>query len=368
MKKFLKVLCLLMSLTIFLLPLAGCEEKGDVLEVTVDGGEGEKTYNVSYDFYRVIFLDLKNRITDVVQDDEGNKALASSQQKNAAIKEVAESTFRSFYALVALCADHGIAITDGDRDMFQKERADIIASYVKHIETEDLKYEGTKEEYAERLYNNYLALAGMTPEYYEYTYYYNLLAKRLKTLLAGDLSDYIAQNYHRYKQVIITYSKGDAAAEEAARLAISEAQQKLAGGADMDEIIEEYGDKHIGAEIYFDGYGKVLGSSSNESVSTILANAIKALDEYECSDVMSGDSGELQGYFAIYQRLPITTEFVCTDAGHGATIYQYPYVGASQVSPQYAHYLFLLETYTQNVAIRPIDVKAYNKINIKNID
>ncbi len=368
MKKLKKAICLLVALTILALPLTGCKtEHGDVFRITVDGGNGSESYVVSYDLYRTIFLYLKNNVSSVVQDSEGNASLASTAEQNAAIKEVAENKLIEFYSLVALGKQYGISITDADRDQFEADYRRKLQGYVDAIDEENLDFEGTKEEYAQQIYENSLRLAGMTPEYYEFAYYYSLLTKRLKAAIGGDLGDYLRQSYFHYKQVIVVYTKGDADAEQTARAAIDSAYAELSEGASMDDVIKKYGSSEYQSEFYFDSYGNIVGSAAGDTLNTVVVNAIKALNENETSDIMTGDESDRLAYFAIYQRLDFDTDYICSDDGIAEAIYNYSYVDSDYLTPHYTRYLTLLESYRQNTAIEPIDQKAYNRINISNV-
>ncbi len=367
MKKLKQMLCLLLAFASLALLFTSCE-KEDVFKITVGSENGTKTYSVSYDFYRTVFVYLKGIVTDIVEDEEGNRSLASSAEKNKAIKEVAEKTISEFYSLVALASEYGISITEEDRAAFKADQRDKLQGYVDAIDDESFDYKGTKEEYAQMLYEKSLKIAGTTPEYYEFTHYRALLEKRLKAVIGGDLTDFIDQSYCHYKQIVVVYAKGDAAAEEAARLAIDNAERELAAGADIDEVIEKYGSESQESEYYFDAYGSIVGSTSGDSLNAIAFNAIKALKIGETSNIMTGDADDLLAYFAIYRRLPIDTDWVCGNMSEAKIIYEYPYVGASSYTPHYSRYRLLLEAYSQNTTITPYDVKAYNRINIKNID
>ena len=139
-------------------------------------------------------------------------------------------------------------------------------------------------------------------------------------------------------------------------------------GADIDSVIAEYNDPDSLSEIYFDAYGNIVGSSTGDVVNTIVINAIKALDENGISDIMSGDESDRLAYFAVYQRLGFDQEFICSEDAIASTIYNYSYVGAGYYSPQYSRYSLLLESYTQNTAIEPYNLRAYKRIHINNID
>ena len=362
MKNWKRAICLIMAIAVFALPLTSCGNKhADVFEVTVDGGSGVKTYSVPYELYQTIFVYLKGIVTSIVQDSEGNKTLATNEEKNKAIKEVAENTIVEYYGLVALAEDYGITITDEDKQAFEAER------HIHNIDKENTSYKGTKEEYAEELYRKTFRLAGTTPEYYEFSYYRSLLVQRLKAVFGGDLTDYLNQSYFHYKQIIVVYSKGDAVAEENARNAITEAQEKLLAGVDIDTVIKEYNDPDHMSEIYFDAYGNIVGSSTGDTVNAIVTNAIKAL-ENGISDIMSGDESDRLAYFAVYQRLGFDQEYICSEDAIASTIYNHSYVGAGYYSPHYSRYVLLLESYTQNTAIEPYNERAYKRIHINNID
>ena len=93
--------------------------------------------------------------------------------------------------------------------------------------------------------------------------------------------------------------------------------------------------------------------------------AICALDFDEYSDIMSGDMNDYTGYFAILQRLDIDMEFVCGSDKVGALMYQYPYSGASSYTTYYTNYQLILDSYIQNSALVPTDVKVYKRIGIR---
>ena len=378
MKKICRILCLALALSILTLTFAGCEKKPGlytwyggkmnvetVMTISIDGGEGEKEYDVPFDTYRTVFLYLKQNVSDVIKNEEGQiTALSTDAEKNAAIKEVAENILIEYYCLVAVCEKYGISITEEDKQEYKESYQRKLQTYIESMDGTEV-YEGTAEEYAEFLYKKTLQLIGMTPEYFEFSYYRSLLEKRLKLALATDLDKYINQSYYHYKQILIPYTKGDSVAEEQARNNVREAWEKLQNGADMDSLIKEYSSDQAYSEIYFDSYGYVVGSSSSDTVGTYTMEAICALDFDEYSDIMSGDMNDYTGYFAILQRLDIDMEFVCGSDKVGALMYQYPYSGASSYSTYYTNYQLILDSYIQNSALVPTDVKVYKRIGIR---
>ena len=378
MKKICKTLCLVLALSVLALTFTGCEKKpglyawyggrmdvDTVMTIYVDGGEGEKEYEVPFDVYRTVFMYLKKNVSDVIANEDGQvTALSTDAEKTAAIKEVAEKILTEYYCLVAACEKYGISITDADKQKYQEDYQRKLQTFIESMDGTE-KYEGTTEEYAVLLYERTLDMLGTTPEYFEFSYYRSLLEKRLKMALATDLDVYINQSYYHYKQVLIPYTKGDSASEEKARTQILEAWDKLQSGASMDSVIEEYSPNEEYKEVYFDSYGSIVGSSTGNTMGSFTMEAICALDFDEYSSIMSGDTDEYIGYFAIFQRLRIDEEFVCGSDKVGSLIYQFPYSNATSYSTYYTNYSLILDSYTQNSALVPVSQKVYKRISIK---
>ena len=378
MKKICRTLCLALALSILLMMFTGCEKKpglyawyggrmnvDTVMTIRVDGGEGEKVYEVPFETYRTVFLYLKKNVSDVIQDNDGNiTALSTDAEKTAAIKEVAEEILTKYYCLVAACEKYGISITDADRQEYEASYQRKLQTYIESMDGTE-EYEGTLEEYVVRLYNKTMDILGTTPEYFEFSYYRSLLEQRLKLALGTDLDLYLNQTYYHYKQVLISYTKGDSVSEAQAREQILAAQEKLQNGADMDSIIKEYSPNEEYQDVYFDSYGNVVGSSTGDTMGTFTKEAICALDFNEYSSVMSGDVDDYTGYFAIFQRLDIDAEYICGSDRIGTIIYQYPYYGASSYSTYYTNYRLILDSYIGNSALVPTNEKVYKRISVK---
>ena len=128
MKKICKTVCLGLALSMLALPMVGCEKDpglyawyggkmdvDNVMSIHVNGAEGEKVYDVSFDTYRTVFVYLKNNVSDIIMNDKGEAtALSTNEEKNLAIKEVAEDILTEYYALTALCEKYGITHFIGD--------------------------------------------------------------------------------------------------------------------------------------------------------------------------------------------------------------------------------------------------------------
>ena len=380
MKKISKTLCLGLALTMLALPMVGCErEPGlyawyggkmnveNVLTAHVDGGT-EETYDVSFDTYRTVYMYLKNNVSDIIMDESGNATgLSTNEEKSAAIKEVAEDILTEYYSLLAICEKYGITITEQDKQSYYDDYQKKLQDYVDNIEKSDLKYDGTKEEYAKALYEKSLAIVGMTPEYFEFSYYRSLLESRLRKALAPDLGDYLSQSYYHYKQILISYTKGDASAEMQARAAITEAQAKLLSGEDKDSVIRAYADAGSYTDVYFDVYGNIVGSTKNEALGAVTVDTVAALEIGEISDIVSGDNDEYTGYFAILMREGFDEDYICGSNAIAKIIYNYPYVGSEYTTPHYSKYTMLLESYKQNTSLIPVDKKVYDRIAVNTL-
>ncbi len=381
MKKIYKTVCLALAISIFALLFAGCERKpglyawyggkmdvDTVMTIRVDGGEGEKTYEVPFDTYRGVFLYLKSNVSDYIMNENAEfTALSTDAEKTAAIKEVAEEILTKYYCLVTVCEKYGMGITDEDKQQYADTHQKQIQDYIKKIEEENLNFKGSKEEYAEELYANSLAALGMTPEYYEFTYYRGLLEERLKKSMSPDIESYINQSYYHFEQILFTYTKGDSAAETKARENILNVQEKLQSGMNMADVAKEYGTADVYRDVYFDLYGQVVGSASSETLGSFTKDALMALDSGEYSDVMSGDQDDYVGYFVILRKLDIELDYVCSSDAVAKLIYQHPYVGASSYSAYYSKYNTILETYIQNSSLTPVSEKVYNRISVKTL-
>ena len=380
MKKIYKTLCLALAISLFALLFTSCEKEpglyawhggkmnvDTVMTIRVDGGDGEKVYEVPFDTYRAVFLYLKSNVSDYIMNEDSEfTGISTDAEKTAAIKEVAEEILTKYYALVAICEKYDIRITDEDKQSYYESHQKKIQTYLDDMDESELDFEGTKEEYAEELYKKSLAIIGMTPEYFEFTYYRSLLEQRLKNVMSQDIGDYINQSYYHFEQILFTYTKGDIASETKARENILSVQEKLNGGAEMSEIAQEFTDE-IYRESYFDIYGKIVGSSSDETLGSFTKNALFALDSGEYSEIMSGDQTDYVGYFVILRKLDIDVEFICSSDSIAKIMYQYPYVNAGSYSVYYSKYLLLLETYTQNTSLTPVSEKVYNRISVKTL-
>ena len=376
MRKITKLVAAVMALTILLLLLVSCTRKPGlyswygrvkvdyILKMTVDAGDGEKTYDVPFDTYRNLWVYFATLVSDVIKQSEDSQQLTTKEQKTAVLKEYTEDELCEYYALVAIAERYGVSITDADKENFKN---DYYSRIEKYIDTLDEKYKddfkGTKEEYAKYLYEKAITNLGMTEEYIEYLYYKNLLTRRVKMALVPGLRSYAEQRYFHFKQVYIEYTKGDDAQESKANEDIRKAYAELKSGVSMDEVIDKYSNNSVySGEFYFDAYGNILASSTNDTIGDIAVEAIKGIHEGACGEILMGDADDEIAYAAIIQRLGFDDEFLYGSSDEAETIFKYSYSGASSYSENYMVYNDMLEAYKQNMRVEPYDAKVYKLV------
>lgn len=337
-----------------------------ILTLTVDDGSTEKQYAVPFSEYRAIFLFYKERVSDYIVYDDDTRAFSTDAQKTKAIKEATEDALVSYYTLMAVADRFGIGLTDADREQYKKEYESQIAKYAETI-TDDIKYKGTKEEYAKKLYEDSLDKVKMTIDYFEFSYYKSLLTRRVKAYIGRGIEDTANESYFGYKQVYITYVKGDSASERAASEKIETALSRYEAGESIDALMAEYNENGSTDEIYFDSYSKVVGSKTNDTLGSTVTEMVRSLDYGEHSGVMSGEEGDTLGYYMFIERVKLTEDFICGESPTGSVVYNYPYVGASSYSSAYSEYLMYMDAYEQNMSVIPVSDKVYKRIAVNTL-
>lgn len=347
----------------------------EIIYLKYDTGDGEKVFTVPFSEYRAVYLYYKNKVpgyyvynsSDSSSDDDSTKYIIfSDSDKNRAVKEVTEEELVSYYSLLALADELGVGLTEEDRVKYREDYDRQIAEYAATI-GDDVKYKGTKEEYAKELYEETFEKLGFNSDYFEMTYYKSLIRKRVKALLGRDIESSVNEGYYAFKEIIVSYTKGDTADEKRARDAIEAAYARLENGEDMDTLMAEYNNGGEADPTYFDAYGNIVGSSASEVLGDTITEMVRALEYGEHSGIMNGDSDDIYAYYSIIERVKITEDFVCGESPEAAAIYQYPYVGASSYSAAYSDYLTYIEIYEQNMSPIPVSDKVYSRIALNTL-
>ena len=208
MRKITKLVCAATAAVMLLLSLASCTKKPGlytwygrvkvdyILKLTVDAGDGKKTYNVPFDEYRNLFVYYQPLVSDVIKKTEDSQEIVTDSQKTAVLKEYTEDELCEYYSLVAIADKYGFSITDEDREKFKSDYAARIEQFKSRISDEDRKnFRGTDDEYAKYLYDKVVEKLGMTDEYIEYLYYKNILTRRVKQAPVPELRAHAEQRY-----------------------------------------------------------------------------------------------------------------------------------------------------------------------------
>lgn len=340
----------------------------DILSLTVAVSDKVRSYTVSFDEYRTVFLHFATNVPEFIEKEEGVYTKVSDATRNTAVKEQTEDTLKSYYCIVALADDLGIGLTDDDRAKYAEEYDMQVERYAGQI-SDDYDFDGTKAEYAKYLYEQSVQKnLGMSMDYFEFNYYNSLLIRRVKDHIGTDVEEITNESYMHYKQVMVEYTKGDSSEEAEALAKIGEAYDRLSAGDDIDDLIAEYGNSSYDSEYYIDAYGAVVGSETKHSVDSTVLEMCTALGYGEFSEIMSGESESGRGFYAIMQREKITAEYVCGSSTEAGVMYMYPYVGAPSYTSYYTKYQTLIDgVYEQNMMVVPIDEKVYRRIAINTL-
>lgn len=348
----------------------------EILYLKYDTGDGEKVFTVPFSEYRAVYLYYKNRVPGYYvyqtsdstsgSDDNTQYIIFNDSDKNRAVREVTEEELVSYYSLLALADELGVGLTEKDREEYRAEYDEKIAEYAATI-GDDVKYRGTKEEYAKELYEKSFERLGFNSDYFEMTYYKSLIRKRVKALLGRDIESTINEGYYAFKEVLVSYTKGDTADEERARKAIEDAYARIGRGESIEALMTEYNNGSSTEPTYFDAFGNVVGTSTGEVLGETITEMVRALDYGEHSSIMNGDSDDIYAYYSIIERVKITEDFVCGESPEAAAIYQYPYVGASSYSSAYSDYLTYIDIYEQNMSPVPVNDKVYSRIALNTL-
>ena len=337
-----------------------------ILTLTVDDGSTEKEYIVPFSEYRAVFLYYKERVSDTIVYEDETLSFTTDSQKTKAVKEATEDALVTYYSLAAIADRFGIGLTDADRAQYKSEYDREVAKYVSTI-TDDVKYKGTKEEYAKSLYEESLEKMGMSIDYFEFTYYRSLLSTRVKAYIGRNIEGTANESYFGFKQVYITYTKGDSASERSASENIEKALARYEAGEDIDALMEEYNSDGSTDTVYFDSYSKIVASKTNNSLGSTVTDMVRSLDYGEHSGIMSGEEGDALGYYMFLEREKLTEDFVCGESPTGSIIYNYPYYGSSTYSSAYSEFLMYMDAYEQNMSIVPVSEKVYKRIAINTL-
>lgn len=121
MKKLGKAVCLAVVLCMLVTVFAGCERKpglyawyggridvDNVLKITVDAGDGAKSYDVPFETYRAVFIYLKGIVSDTIVDEDGNAKIATKKEKRRRSKKSPRTLLSNITVLWHSVKDMGL--------------------------------------------------------------------------------------------------------------------------------------------------------------------------------------------------------------------------------------------------------------------
>lgn len=381
MRRAVRIMCVLMSLFMLVLAVSSCTKQPGLynwwggkmnvdymLKLTLNVGDGDVVYDVPFDIYRNLFVYYKSRISDVTVNENSVAVVATNAQKTAVLKERTEDEIVEYYALMSIANKYGVGLTDDDKGLYEREFEKQAQTLADILTEEDLKgYKGTALEYAKEKYNEVIVdKLKMTPEYFEYLFYKNVLLKRVKQAVIPNLAESIKQCYYHYEEVYIEYVKGDGQSENEAYTNIQKAYEELENGANPDDVVSKYTNNSLyTSDMYFDSYGRIVGDEKGSSLGGTIIESVFSLSEGQHSGILTGESSDDQmAYFAIVIRLDFSEEAMYSENTIATQMFKYAYVGASQETTYYTDYNDILEAYTQNIRIEPFEEGVYDRVAV----
>ena len=376
MKKAGKILCLLLAVLCVFTTLVGCEKKpglynglgkrvsvDNVLRIVIDVGEGKQEYLVPFGLYYGLFDYYRKLIgAGIFEDEDENTFFTTKDEQTAAIKEKIEDEMIEFYALDALAERYGVGLSEEDYGAFSRNYKEIIKKYLAKQGNTDVTE--IPDETAESEYAKFFSRIGVSEEYFRYSYLHELLTSRLKRAIKPDLASFAERNYYHAKQVLVTYTKGDARSEAEATKKIGEAKAALDAGENIDDVIRRYGSDKMASELYFDAHSQIIGSTTNDAVSSFVAYCVSGLDEGETSEMLTGDYDDELGYFCLIRRLGFDEDTLYGETTVGNQIFRYYDVAKSSTTQHFNEYTEMLDAYESNCVCYPVNEKIYKKINV----
>ena len=289
MKRSIKLLSLILALIMSASILTGCfgRRKGEPPVSTSDkrvvmtlGG-----YNVTYDFYRYLFLNTKDYLSDGDKDfwtKEGNDV--------EMVKKYIIDSLNDTYAMFTLADKYKITLSDEDK------------TYIDNM-IEQSKGTMTDEEFKKSLEASY-----MTPELYrfilevqqlEILVYNHIIAEDSGIIFADDktVKKAVSEDFVRATHILFLIEDEEGKTEK--KELADQLLQRLKNGEDFEALKEEYSED-TGLKGNTDGYYFLRGVYDKA-----FEDAAFNLKEGEISEVVTSDLG-----YHIIKRLPIEDKYV----------------------------------------------------------
>ncbi len=237
-------------------------------------------YTVTYDLYRYFYLNYRDEMEDSYTNDEG---VVDTSALDRAIRERVEEAVCGLYGSVALAADYGITLSDGDVRAAADEYVDAVREYYK-----------TAGEYQKELEDNY-----MTETVFELLMSVDSLEDKLLIALVsdgGEIEDndehlmeiFKGEDFVRAKQVFIENDDGESVEDN--RALAERVLAEYRDGTEFDKLIRHSEDFSMPPDGYYFTYLEMIEP---------FEKAAFALHDGEVSEVVESEVG-----FHIIYRLP----------------------------------------------------------------
>lgn len=315
----------------------------NVLDVTLDMGDGERNFTVSFETYRAIFLYYAGQVPNVTELD-GEVRETTDDEKTDVAKKMSDEAVIGYYAALECAKDAGVDVDT----ILSKDYVDI--------------YKNTYGEDGAKLYDEMLKKLGMTEEYFIFNCQKSELEKALKASVSSDIAEYTQRNYYHYKKILITY---DIAEDGAREKALAEAQSiisALDSGEDFNTFVEKYASDLYESERYVDINGNIVGGKKlvGETLETV-----KMLTIGEHSGIIEEIESNKKGGFVILKKEGIDLSFLCGASEEATIMYSYQSAASNaEYTPHSLAFATLLDAYKQNLAVKPVDEKIYSRIAV----
>ena len=288
MKKTIRAIALLLAVLMTVMTCACGNKDGngiheDECVLTVSGHE------VPYGLYRYFFLNYKSAYPE-------EKIQESPDEIYAKLREETLNALRGMYAVIALCSEYGIGVSDEDiRQKVETTKASIKDQYA-----------SDEDKTGERGFAEELAANYMTESVFDLVFALDFCEEKLMMELTGEGGElYVDDKTFRtvldeefvcVKQVYINIDETDKTYDECRALADT-VRKKAADGADFKELVAQYSNDY---SMPLQGYYVTHGYMSDKFETVAFA-----LGEDEVSDVL-----ELSDGFHIIKRFAMDDEYV----------------------------------------------------------
>ncbi len=356
MKRIQKIISLSLALMTVMVCFSSCKKENglytwygkkinvdNVLNVTLDMGDGERNFTVSFETYRAIFLYYAGQVPDVTEVG-GEPRQTTDDEKTEIAKKMSDEAIIGYYAALECAKDAGVDVDA----ILSKDYADT--------------YKNAYGENGGKRYDEMLEKLGMSEEYFIFNCKKSELEKALKASVSSDIVEYTERNYYHYKKILITY---DITEDGSREKALAEAQSVIAAldsGEDFNTFVEKYASDLYESERYIDINGNIVGGKTltGETLETVKMLAIG-----EHSGIIEEIESNKKGGFVILKKEGIDLAFLCGPSAEAAKMYAYQSAASNaEYTPHSLAFATLLDAYKQNLAVKPVDEKIYSRIAV----